>query len=212
MNGNFVDISQRQVVLLPAKTTIYTYSNTIPLSFPPIVSDITLTHPTKKKREMRESEETEKVKKMKKREKMKHIFKKLHIGSSNDPTDNQRAASENSPASPTTTTASSSPVTATTVPVTSSTGLSTPSSTVTATNRASDYMLSEEEFQVQLALAISASNSEDPKKDQIRETAILSLGSHHRMDLGIGRDKDDVAAEFLARQYWVSVLFLCVFF
>ncbi|XP_052877613.1 serine/threonine-protein kinase EDR1-like [Gossypium arboreum] len=152
---------------------------------------------------MRESEETEKVKKMKKREKMKHIFKKLHIGSSNDPADNQRAASENSPASPpTTTSASSSPVTAATVPVTSSTGLITPSSTVTATNRASDYMLSEEEFQVQLALAISASNSEDPKKDQIRETAILSLGSHHRMDLGVGRDKDDVAAEVLARQYW----------
>ncbi|PPD75518.1 hypothetical protein GOBAR_DD27561 [Gossypium barbadense] len=161
---------------------------------------------------MRESEETEKVKKMKKREKMKHIFKKLHIGSSNDPADNQRAASENSPASPpTTTSASSSPVTAATVPVTSSTGLITPSSTVTATNRASDYMLSEEEFQVQLALAISASNSEDPKKDQIRETAILSLGSHHRMDLGVGRDKDDVAAEFgigHIRPVTVSVLLL----
>ncbi|KAE8729105.1 Serine/threonine-protein kinase EDR1 [Hibiscus syriacus] len=159
-----------------------------------------------------QSEETEKAKKMKKREKMKHIFKKLQFGGSHDPnrpsttetlpsgeTDNPRTTSEFSPASPT----SSSPVTTSVVPVSSSMGLNTPSSAVAATNRASDYMLSEEEFQVQLALAISASNSEDRKKDQIRETGFLSLGDHHQMDLGVGRgDKDDVAAEALARQYW----------
>ncbi|KAK8508753.1 hypothetical protein V6N12_034858 [Hibiscus sabdariffa] len=159
-----------------------------------------------------QSEETEKAKKMKKREKMKHIFKKLHIGGGHDPNrpstnetspspvaDNPRATAENSPPSPT----SSSPVTTTsTVPVSSSMGFSTPSPAVTATNRASDYMLSEEEFQVQLALAISASNSEDQKKDQIRETDFLSLGGHHQMDLGGGRNEGDVAAEALVRQYW----------
>ncbi|GMI79229.1 ENHANCED DISEASE RESISTANCE 1 [Hibiscus trionum] len=142
---------------------------------------------------------------------MKHIFKKLHIGGSHDPNrpstnetspssvaDNPRATAENSPPSPT----SSSPVTTSTVPVSSSMGFSTPSSAVTPSNRASDYMLSEEEFQVQLALAISASNSDDPKKDQMRETDFLSLGGHHQMDLGVGRDEDDVVAEALARQYW----------
>ncbi|XWS42468.1 hypothetical protein CRYUN_Cryun16bG0016400 [Craigia yunnanensis] len=149
---------------------------------------------------------------------MKHIFKKLHIGSNHEPnrtstndtspspspscaTDHQHTMSENSQASPTTTT-SSSQVTETTVTVPSSTGLRTPSSTAATENRAPDYMLSEEEFQVQLALAISASNSDDPEKDQIREATLLSLGNHHRMDVGLGRDKDDVAAEVLARQYW----------
>ncbi|XP_022719233.1 serine/threonine-protein kinase EDR1-like isoform X1 [Durio zibethinus] len=149
---------------------------------------------------------------------MNHIFRRLHIGSSNKPnrtstndtslspspscaTDHQLTMSGNSPASPSSATPSP-PLTTTTVPVSSSTGLSTPSSTAATKNRASDYMLSEEEFQVQLALAISASNSEDPEKDQIRAAKLLSLGSHHRMDLGLGRDKDDAAAEVLARQYW----------
>ncbi|XVF57302.1 hypothetical protein PTKIN_Ptkin06aG0194400 [Pterospermum kingtungense] len=149
---------------------------------------------------------------------MKHIFKKLHIGSNHDPnrtstnetspsqscgTDHQRTMSGNSPTSSSATAMATSPVTST-VPVSPGVGLSTPPSTaaVAANNRASDYMLSEEEFQVQLALAISASNSEDPKKDQIRAATLWSLGNHNRTDLGLGRDKDDVAAEILARQYW----------
>ncbi|XVF06254.1 hypothetical protein REPUB_Repub06bG0032000 [Reevesia pubescens] len=171
---------------------------------------------------MRESGED----KVKKGKKMKQIFKKLHIGSSHEPnrtstndtsaspspspspscaTDHQHTMSGNSSATPSTTTTSSSPVTTTTAPITipSSMGLSTPSSKETAVNnRASDYMLSEEEFQVQLALAISASNSEDPEKNQIRTATLLSLGNHHRTDIGLGRDKDDVSAEVLARQYW----------
>ncbi|GKV27436.1 hypothetical protein SLEP1_g36608 [Rubroshorea leprosula] len=57
--------------------------------------------------------------------------------------------------------------------------------TVSAIN-GTDYMLSEEEFQVQLALAISASNSED----QIRAATLLSLGGHHQMDTG--RDREEV--------------------
>ncbi|GMI84991.1 ENHANCED DISEASE RESISTANCE 1 [Hibiscus trionum] len=148
---------------------------------------------------------------------MKHIFKKLHIGSNHEA--NRTSTNETSP-SPSPSCASdhqntmsgvsleshsttASPVTTTTMlPVASSTGLSTPSPTAAATNRASDYMLSEEEFQVQLALAISASNSEDPEKDQIRAATLLSLGRHHRMDLWSGRNKGDATGEALARQYW----------
>lgn len=54
---------------------------------------------------------------------------------------------------------------------------------------------------MQLALAISASNSDfrdDPEKDQIHAATLLSLGGH-RMDSA--RNKDDVA-EALSRQYW----------
>ncbi|GMJ08754.1 ENHANCED DISEASE RESISTANCE 1 [Hibiscus trionum] len=145
---------------------------------------------------------------------MKHIFKKLHIRGSHDPNcpstnetsssfvvDNPRATAENSLPSPT----SSSSVTTSTMHVSSSMGFSMPSSAVTPPNRASDYMLSEEEFQVHLALAISASNSDDPKKDQMRETNFLNLEGHHQMDLWVGRDEDDVIAGALAMQYWVSV-------
>ena len=144
---------------------------------------------------------------------MKHIFKKLHIGSNHEPnrpssetsipvtspscsSDHRTASSQqpsNSPASP-----SSSP---STVAAVSTAGATTPSST--AANR-SDYVSSEEEFQFQLALAISASNSEfrdDPEKDQIRAATLLSLGNH-RIDSG--RDKVEAAAEALSKHYWVS--------
>lgn len=149
---------------------------------------------------------------------MKHIFKKFHIGSNHDPnrtndnpspvaassspcvSDNRPATapgqtSGNSPSSP-----SSSPSLATTPPVA---GTVTPVSV--APNR-SDYFSSEEEFQVQLALAISASNSDfrdDPEKDQIRAATLLSLGNH-RID-STARDQED-AAEALSRQYWVRFL------
>ncbi|GLT76180.1 hypothetical protein SLA2020_478550 [Shorea laevis] len=134
---------------------------------------------------------------------MKNIFKKLHKGHNHDPnrtneappspssaTDHQRTTSGNSPTSPST----PSPAPAT-----------VPAGNVSATpptnnNNSEDYMFSEEEFQVQLALAISASNSEDPEKDQIRAATLLSLGGHHQMDTG--RDKEEVAAEDLSRQYW----------
>ncbi|GKV27419.1 hypothetical protein SLEP1_g36592 [Rubroshorea leprosula] len=86
--------------------------------------------------------------------------------------------SGNSPTSPST----SSPAPATVPP---SAGNATAAWTVSASN-GTDYMLSEEEFQVQLALAISASNSED----QIRAATLLSLGGHHQMDTG--RDREEV--------------------
>lgn len=147
---------------------------------------------------------------------MKHIFKKLHLGSSHDPnrsnetpasgtppqscaSDHRTSSGQNSgcpPASPSST--SPSPPPAATV---SATATTPPASA--AVNRP-DYMLSEEEFQVQLALAISASNSEsrdDPENDQIRAATLLSLGTH-QMDSA--RDKDEPPAEALSRHYWVS--------
>ncbi|GKV48839.1 hypothetical protein SLEP1_g55630 [Rubroshorea leprosula] len=136
---------------------------------------------------------------------MKHIFKKLHKGHNHESnrtnetppppplpspscaTDHQRTMSGNSPMSPST----SSPSPAT---VLTSFGNTRAASTVSASN-GTDYMLSEEEFQVQLALAISASNSEDPQKDQIHAATLLSLGS-------TGRDREEVPAEDLSRHYW----------
>ncbi|RXI01945.1 hypothetical protein DVH24_015294 [Malus domestica] len=147
---------------------------------------------------------------------MKHIFKKLHIGSNHDPTRSNEAAaaspstvaspslgsdhhtvsdqtSGNAPASP----SSSSPTPAGTLPAG---GGGSVESTMTV-NRP-DYMMSEEEFQVQLALAISASNSDyrdDPEKDQIRAAMLLSLG---RNRIESSRDKVEAAAETLSRHYW----------
>ncbi|OAY44153.1 serine/threonine-protein kinase EDR1 [Manihot esculenta] len=141
---------------------------------------------------------------------MKHIFKKLHIGSNHEPhrsnetpssppyTSDHRTAPANLPASPPSTSSS---------PASTVTG-ATISSPANNSNSRTDYFSSEEEFQVQLALAISASNSEfrdDPEKDQIRAATLLSLGgnnhhNHHRID--VGREKGEAAAEALSRQYW----------
>ncbi|KAJ7973436.1 MAP kinase kinase kinase-like protein [Quillaja saponaria] len=134
---------------------------------------------------------------------MKHIFKKLHIGGNHDPNrsnetpppsdSDQRTVAQNSGTSQTSP-SSSSPSPAN-IPAG---GVSSPASA--AVNR-HDYFSSEEEFQVQLALAISASNSEfrdAPEKGQIRAATLLSLGGH-RVDSA--RNKDE-AAESLSRQYW----------
>ncbi|KAG6492831.1 hypothetical protein ZIOFF_047798 [Zingiber officinale] len=63
-----------------------------------------------------------------------------------------------------------------------------------------DYFSSEEEFQVQLALAISASNSEfggDLDGDQIRAAKLLSLGRDR-----INQDREEGTSESLSRSYW----------
>ncbi|KAF4358270.1 hypothetical protein G4B88_027747 [Cannabis sativa] len=159
---------------------------------------------------------------------MKHIFKKLHIGSSHEP---NRSSTEGSTS---TSTSTSIPATSPSIPVTppsfssdhrnastqqsanspgsaSSSPSPSPSTnvnTVSTTNTTppstarSDYMSSEEEFQFQLALAISASNSEvrdDPEKDQIRAATILSLGNHK---IESAREKGEAAAEALSKHYW----------
>ncbi|KAL1201839.1 Serine/threonine-protein kinase EDR1 [Cardamine amara subsp. amara] len=137
---------------------------------------------------------------------MKHIFKKLHRGGNQEqnrtndavsPSDQNRihAAAANPQATPSSSVAE-------TLPVTGAISSMTSTSPTAASNRA-DYISSEEEYQVQLALAISASNSqssEDPEKHQIRAATLLSLGSHHRMESR--RDSSEVVAERLSRQYW----------
>lgn len=142
---------------------------------------------------------------------MKHIFKKFHIGSnssSHEPNrsnetltsatpscaSDHRIVSVQSPASSSSSSSSPSPASA------PSAGSTTPAASAVAIP--SDYFSSEEEFQVQLALAISASNSEfrdDPEKDQIRAATLMSLG-RNRIDLAKG--KGEAAAEALSRQYW----------
>lgn len=143
---------------------------------------------------------------------MKHIFKKLHRGGNQEqlnrtndavsPSDQNRIhVSANPPQATSSSVAEMVPVTGATSPMTS------PAPTA-ASNR-SDYISSEEEYQVQLALAISASNSqssEDPEKHQIRAATLLSLGSNHRMESR--RDSSEVVAQRLSRQYWVSLLLL----
>ncbi|KAI4350032.1 hypothetical protein L6164_010560 [Bauhinia variegata] len=140
---------------------------------------------------------------------MKNIFKKLHKGSNHDPNrSNETPASVGSPSCSSDN--RTSPVQNSTTPLVSPPSSSPSSATVStggasntapATVNRQDYFSSEEEFQVQLALAISASNSEfreDPDKDQIRAATLLSLGGH-RIDSS--RSKDE-AAEALSRQYW----------
>jgi hypothetical protein len=66
-----------------------------------------------------------------------------------------------------------------------------------------DYFSSEEEFQIQLAMALSASNADfggsDPDGDQIRKAKLLSLGRDR-----IDQDREEGSAESLSRRYWVS--------
>ncbi|KAI4311000.1 hypothetical protein MLD38_035938 [Melastoma candidum] len=73
-------------------------------------------------------------------------------------------------------------------------------------SRAGDFMMSEEEFQVQLAMAISASNSDyggegggggdATGRDEMRGANLFGLGGERR------RNKDEALAEALSRQYW----------
>lgn len=167
------------------------------------------------------SERGKKEKPAEKKERMKNIFKKLHIGSNHDPhrsneipppvpspscTAAHVQSSGASPATPSTSSPStasvpppstSSPSTASVPPAAAAAG------NVSAPVNRQDFFSSEEEFQIQLALAISASNSDfrdDPEKDQIHAATLLSLGGHRNEST---RNEDDVA-ESLSRQYWVS--------
>ncbi|CAK9187175.1 unnamed protein product [Ilex paraguariensis] len=154
---------------------------------------------------------------------MKHIFKKLHHNRSNDTppltasssslllsgssdtrTTSSGQTSGQPPASPST---SSSPSTAT-VPVTAANSLTT-----SAVNR-QDYFSSEEEYQVQLALALSVSSGhdarDDSEKDQIRAATFLSLGGQNRGDTV--RERGEAAADLLSRQYWLVYCVLVLSF
>ncbi|XP_011032503.1 PREDICTED: serine/threonine-protein kinase EDR1-like isoform X1 [Populus euphratica] len=146
---------------------------------------------------------------------MKHIFKKLHIGSNNESstnrTSNDTATSTSTPPPP----PPPQPPSCSSDHRAAGTGSSpanppstSPSPATTAQPLAfgnrTDYFTSEEDFQVQLALAISASNSEfrdDTEKDQIRAATLLSLGGgNNRID--VDREKGEGKVEDLSRYYW----------
>ncbi|XP_068634110.1 serine/threonine-protein kinase EDR1 isoform X2 [Aristolochia californica] len=123
---------------------------------------------------------------------MKHIFKKLHFGSSHDPNRSNEIPSTSSP--PPTCASDLRTAASAQAPVSPSSASGPPAPTAPT-----DYFSSEEEFQVQLAMAISASNSEfrdDPDSDQIRAATLLSLGRRNS-----GRQREDTA-ETMSRRYW----------
>ncbi|KAJ6694196.1 hypothetical protein OIU85_004933 [Salix viminalis] len=140
---------------------------------------------------------------------MKHIFKKLHIGSNHESSPNRTSNETTTSASP------PPPPSGSSDQRPSSTGYSpssppltspSPATTVqsSAISNQTDYFTSEEEFQVQLALAISASNSEfrfDTEKDQIRAATLLSLGGgDNRAD--VDRERGEEKVEDMSRYYW----------
>ena len=134
---------------------------------------------------------------------MKHIFKKLHHHPNRSNETPQQPPPPQSPPISDNRAASSSPVAAssTSTPAVSA----APSSGAAATegnnslqhHTQQDYYASEEEYQVQLALALSVSSSGqdsaliDPEKAPIRTT-----------------DNGEAAADLLSRRYWVSSLYL----
>ncbi|XP_056166290.1 serine/threonine-protein kinase EDR1 [Syzygium oleosum] len=147
---------------------------------------------------------------------MKHIFKKLHIGHNHDPNrsnDPPTPAAGAPPPPPPRRPRSSrrraprllrSAAPAGNAPPSPSASPGRPPAAAAGGDRSGDYIASEEEFQVQLALAISVSNSEfrgeDPEGDQIRAATWLSLGGDRRGDAA--RKQDEVSAEAQSRQYW----------
>lgn len=156
---------------------------------------------------------------------MKHIFKKLHIGHNHHGSNEALGSSPGHPEvcapsdhRPTTSGVGSSPsgqtsvMTSTVVTTTTASSSPLPSPAAQLDGRAGDFMMSEEEFQVQLAMAISASKSEyggggggsgnsggdAAESDEIRAATLFSLGGARI------RKKEEASAEALSRQYWVS--------
>ncbi|KAI7736665.1 hypothetical protein M8C21_009130 [Ambrosia artemisiifolia] len=161
---------------------------------------------------------------MEKKKGMKNIFKKLHIGTNHDPNPSSppqqppppsSSSTDNRTPVPSQPSLQSPSVTLTPPPQTTS---PTTLNVTTTTRQPQDYYSSEEEYQVQLALALSVSNSESradysdySDNDQIRAAKLLSLGqqnnnnsnhtnSYSQVDRGDAASA--AAADKLSRQYW----------
>lgn len=128
---------------------------------------------------------------------MKSIFKKFQKGANHDPNRSNEIPSSSAPEpSPS---CGSDHRSAAGVTSPSSSSPSPPAPTATVDRK--DYFSSEDDYQLQLAMAISASNSEfkdDPDIDQIRAATLLSLGTHRSNPGG----EEVGAAEALSRRYW----------
>ncbi|XP_057540527.1 serine/threonine-protein kinase EDR1 isoform X2 [Amaranthus tricolor] len=149
---------------------------------------------------------------------MKNIFKKLHK-SNNETLSNPSSSSAQSQSSTSSSSSLSSSSSSTSSSVTTISSSMATQSVSVATDRGSspvigdlvkndhqfrqgDYFSSEEDFQMQLALAISASNSEfrnDSENDQIRAATLLSLGRSNSIDNAIDKG---VSGEALSRRFW----------
>ncbi|MCD7456362.1 Serine/threonine-protein kinase edr1 [Datura stramonium] len=155
---------------------------------------------------------------------MKHIFKKLHHPNrSNDAQSTSSAVSSSSPAagvsssssqscatdhrnsssvaqspSSPSTISSASTAAAAAAPVCAGGGGNIPT-----INRQQDYYTSEEEYQVQLALALSVSSSQaqDSFPSDVNSSNGQILGGG-RSAVDLARDREDAAADLLSRQYW----------
>lgn len=140
---------------------------------------------------------------------MKHIFKKLHhhpnrsneIPQSTAPPQSPPPAASDNRASPSTTTPSAA-ATSTSSDASNNNNNKNSNNNNTGTGnrqQQQDYYASEEEYQVQLALALSVSSSDRnpaPDNDPTRSSLFRS------------DDLDLAAADLLSRHYWVSSVFL----
>ena len=136
--------------------------------------------------------------------KMKHLLRKLHIG--NDQQSHHRRTSPAAPPSTTLSPSSSSP-SPPSVSVTVDSGDRTvPAENVevngSVRNPNRDFNFMEEEFQVQLAMALSASDPEtrnDEESHQIKAAKQLSLACSPSVP------DNERLSEFISLKYWVSL-------
>lgn len=135
--------------------------------------------------------------------KMKHLLRKLHIGGGFNDNNNRLAAADPSSRSPATTTFHSSSSSPSMLPIVDGTGadLSSTAQNVNDISNSStvDSNFFEEEFQMQLALAISVSSGSvetgqpDAETEQIKAAKQRSLGC----------SPSEPFVEFLSLRYWV---------
>lgn len=156
---------------------------------------------------------------------MKHFFRKLHIGGSINNDHNNRLGQNNNNNSSNSGGSISTSATASSVvqPIISSSSTSTSSSVsstnstfpsrtrgeIDASDSSVDFNFFEEEFQVQLALAISASDPdgrEDPELFQIKAAQRMSLGCPPSVAV------DENLVDFLSLRYWVSFFLNVILF
>ncbi|KAL8171127.1 hypothetical protein V2J09_022931 [Rumex salicifolius] len=152
--------------------------------------------------------------------KMKHLLRKFHIGTDNNPHNNHHVAAARTPlihstSSPSPSSSPSESSSSASSPSPGGTGAMSQERTVDLSDRSSsqatpqegsssnaspnDFSLYEEEFQVQLALALSASDSyrpKDPESDQINAARQLSLG----WPLSVADNQK--LGGFLSLKYW----------
>lgn len=165
----------------------------------------------RKERERERERESEREKrkkpyaKQRSMSRMKHLLRKLHIGGSLN--EHQRIAETRPVINPNPSPDQSSPAVAVAPPSAMGRvggGEAVDRASVVAQDAAVDFSFLEEEFQVQLALAISAS---DPDARDDRETAQIKVAK--RISLGCSPSTTDTETlvELLSLRYWVSPFF-----